>query len=354
MKFSRSIRPLWCIATLALLASQAAAETPAEFFAGKTVTMICSAPAGGAVDTNARLVARFLAHHVPGKPTIVVRNMPGGGHTAATNFLFNQAPGDGSYIGSIINNMPLHQAIGGQGVRFDARKFHWLGSTGVSNLLITAWHTTGIKSVEDVKKRELVMGSTGVGSGTYVYTNALNHLTGTKFKMVMGYKGVTDIDLAMERGEVMGRGGMSYSAAIYEHSDWLKDGKLVILAQVGLARDKTLPNVPLLSELGNTDDDKRILRLVSSPVSVGRPFLAPPATPADRVAALRKAFDETMADKGFLDEAKKISMEINPLTGDELTKVVEDILDTPQALLKKVDAAMGPKAQRGGKKKGGN
>jgi tripartite-type tricarboxylate transporter receptor subunit TctC len=344
-----------CVAAVSLMASQAAAQTPAEFYAGKTMTLICSAPAGGGgIDTNARMVARYLPQYVPGNPTLVVRNMPGAGHLNATNFLFNQAPGDGTYIGTVINNIPQHQAIGGQGVRYDAKKFHWLGSTGVSNLLITVWHASGVKSIEDAKKREVVMGVTGAGSGTYIYTNALNVLVGTRFKMVMGYKSPAEIDLAMARGEVMGRGGMSYSAALLDHADWLKDGRLVLLAQVGQARDKTLPNVPLLTELGMSDDDKRILQLLSSPVSVGRPYIAPPATPPDRVAALRKAFDAVMSDQKFLDEARKISMEVNPLTGDELTKVVHGILDTPPALLKKVEAVMGAQPSKGGKKKGGN
>ena len=160
----------------------AKAQAPAEFYAGKTITMIVSTGGGGAVDLNARLVAKHIAKYLPGSPAIVVRNMPGGGHTLATNFLYNQAPRDGTTIGTVINSMPLHQATGGQGVRFESTKFNWIGSTGVSNLTIMVWHTAGVTSVEDVKKREIVLGATGVGSGSYIYANALNILLGTRFR----------------------------------------------------------------------------------------------------------------------------------------------------------------------------
>ncbi len=337
-----------CLAAAAVMAACAAislpalAQTPAEFFAGKTVTLICSADAGGAVDLNARHVAKYLARYIPGSPSVVVRNMPGAGHLVGTNFLYNQAPRDGTTIGTVINAMPLHQVTGGQGTRFDAAKFNWLGSTGVSNLTIMVWHQAGVKSIEDVKRKEVVLGATGVSSGTYVYAYGLNQLLGTRFRMVTGYKGITDIDLAIERGEVQGRSGASLSGVIKEHAEWLKSGKLFPLVQIGIARDKLYPDVPLYHELEATDEQRQILKLLASPVLIGRPYLAPPDTPVDRVAALRKAFWDTMQDQKFLAEAESFALEINPLDAAGLIKVIEETMRTPPELLAKAKPILQP------------
>ncbi len=322
--------------------AQSPVKTPAEFYAGKTITLICSADAGGAVDLNARHVAKHLARYIPGSPNVVVRNMPGAGHLVGTNFLYNQAPRDGTTIGTVINAMPLHQVTGGQGTRFDAAKFNWLGSTGVSNLTIMVWHLAGVKSIEDVKKKEVVLGATGVSSGTYVYAYGLNQLLGTRFRMVTGYKGITDIDLAIERGEVQGRSGASLSGVIKEHPEWLKSGKLFPLVQIGVVRDKLYPDVPLYHELEATDEQRQLLKLLASPVLIGRPYLAPPDTPADLVAALRKAFWDTMLDKQFLAEAESLSLEINPLDAADLVKVIDETMRTPPDLLVKAKPILQP------------
>lgn len=327
----------------------ASAQTPAEFFAGKTVTLICSAAAGGAVDLNARQVAKHIARFIPGSPTVVVRNMPGGGHLLATNFLYNQAPRDGTHIGTVINMMPLHQVTGGQGVHFDTAKFNWLGSTGVSNLTIMVWHTAGVKSIEDVKKREVMLGATGVGSGSYLYGYALNQILGTRFKMVTGYKGIADIDLATERGEVQGRSGASLSGLLKEHPEWLSSRKLFPLVQIGTQRDKLYPDVPLFHELEATPEQREILKVIASPVLIGRPYLAPPGVPADRVEALRKAFWTAMQDSEFHKEAAALSLELNPIDAADLTKIVNDTLKTPPELLAKVKPILAPDGA--GKKK---
>ncbi len=334
----------------ALLAGALAAFTPwpasaqpaTHFYAGKTINMIVSTGGGGAVDLNARLVAKHLAQHIPGTPQIVVRNMPGGGHTLATNFIYNQAPRDGTTIGTVINSMPLHQATGGQGVRFDSARFNWIGSTGVSNLTIMVWHGAGVTSVEAARHREIVLGATGVGSGTYIYANALNILLGTRFRIVTGYKGITEIDLAVERGEVQGRGGASLSGVIKEHPEWVKDKKFLPIVQIGIARDPGFPSVPLLHQLETTSEKRGILRLLSSPVQVGRPYMAPPETPPDRVAILRNAFATTMQDKAFLDEAAQLSLEVNPISGPELARIVAETMSAPQHLLDAIKPIMGP------------
>ena len=342
MLYNPSKRGLLAVLFAASTASAGHAQSAEEFYAGKTINMIVSTAGGGAVDLNARLVAKHLARHIPGSPQIVVRNMPGGGHTLAANFVYNQAPRDGTTIGTFINSMPLHQATGGQGVRFDSAKFNWIGSTGVSNLTVMVWHTAGVKSVEDVKKREVVLGATGVGSGTYIYANALNILLGTRFRIVTGYKGITDIDLAVERGEVQGRSGASLAGVLKEHPEWIKSGKLFPIVQIGFARDPAFKDVPLVHELETTPENRQILRLLSSPVEVGRPYMAPPETPADRVALLRKAFDATMKDKAFLDEGQQLSLEINPISGAELAKIVTATLEAPASVLAAIKPIMGP------------
>lgn len=335
-------------AVIGVAPSSGWAQTPAEFFAGKTITLICSAAAGGAVDLNARQVAKHIARFIPGNPTVVVRNMPGGGHLLATNFLYNQAPRDGTNIGTVINMMPLHQVTGGQGVHFDTAKFNWLGSTGVSNLTIMVWHTAGVTSIEDVKKREVLLGATGVGSGSYLYGYALNQILGTRFKLVTGYKGINDIDLAVERGEVHGRSGASLSGLLKEHPDWLRTRKLFPLVQIGTHRDKLYPDVPLFHELDATPEQREILKVIASPVLVGRPYLAPPGVPADRIEMLRKAFWAAMQDAEFNREAATLSLELNPIDGATLTKVVEDTLKTSPELLAKVKPILAPEG--GGKK----
>lgn len=323
-------------------AQSPSSQSPADFYAGKTITLICSAEAGGAVDLNARQVAKHIARYIPGAPTVVVRNMVGAGHLLAANFLYNQAPRDGTTFGTFINGLPLHQVTSGQGVRFDSVKFNWLGSTGVSNLTIMVWHAAGVASIEDARKREILLGATGVGSGSYIYAFGLNHLIGTKFKLVTGYKGINEIDLATERGEVQGRSGASISGLLKEHPEWLRSRKLFPIVQIGFRRDKLYPDVPLMHELEATDEQRRIMRLLSAPVLVGRPYMAPPDTPADRVLALRNAFSSAMGDAQFRAEAETYSLELNPINGDELAKVVQDIMDTPADLLEKVKPILSP------------
>jgi tripartite-type tricarboxylate transporter receptor subunit TctC len=183
-----------------LIAASAQCQTAEEFYKGKTVTVVASTGAGGPLDLIARTIAKHMARHIPGSPTMIVRNMPGAGHVLATNFMFNQAPKDGTYIATVVNSIPLHQVIDGRGVRYDARKFNWIGATGVSNLMTVAWAASKVRTIEDVKKTDVPTGATGVGSGTFIYTNAMNIVLGTKFKMILGYGSSTDIDLAMERG----------------------------------------------------------------------------------------------------------------------------------------------------------
>ncbi len=314
------------------------AQTVDEFYKGKTITIITSTGAGGAYDHAARAMSRHMPRYIPGAPVMVVRNMPGGGHTLATNFMATQAPRDGTTIATVSNTIPLHQVIDGKGVRYDARKLNWIGSLGISNVITSTWAASGVRTIDDAMAREVIAGATGAGSGMWLYPNAMNHLLGTRFKIVMGYTSSAEVDLAMVRGEVVARSGASYLGYVQERPEWLRDKKINILVQAGDVREKELPQVPMMHELAKTEEARRILSLISSPVKVGRPYLAPPDVPADRIALLRRAFDALMKDATFLAEAKNLALEVVPLSGEKLAAVVDETINVSPELLAKARA----------------
>jgi tripartite-type tricarboxylate transporter receptor subunit TctC len=315
--------------------STADADPIEDFYKGKTITVITSTGVGGPFDLTARALAKHMGRYIPGGPSMIVRNMPGGGHVLATNYMAQQAEKDGTVIATVNNSVPLHQVLGGQGVRFDARRFYWLGSTGTSNLMTVTWHTSGFKTMDDVMKRELVIGATGTGSGTFIYPNAMNIVLGTKFKIVMGYRSTAELDLAMERGEVAARAGASLAGILQERPTWIKDNKVLALSQVGDVRERAFPDVPLMHELAKTAEQRQILTLLSLPPALGRPFFTTPDVPAERALALRRAFEATMKDEAFLKEARQLNLEMNPFGGERATKIVSDTINVPADLVAK-------------------
>jgi tripartite-type tricarboxylate transporter receptor subunit TctC len=266
--------------------------------------------------------------------------MPGAGNVLATNYLYNIAPKDGTTLGVINNSMPFHQVLDGRGVQFDAAKFNWLGSTGSFNSIAYVWHTAGIRTIKDLQEREVVLGGTGVGSGVVTYPTVMNAILGTKFKIVFGYKSTAEMDVAMERGEVQARTG-SYATLLQEHPDWVKEKKVDIIAQIGSKRDKALPDVPLITELAKTEEDRQVLALISSPIAVGRPYLAPPGVPPERLAVLRRALDATLRDPAFLDGMSKLGYEVTPVSGEELAQIVRETVNVSPEILARTRAAMG-------------
>jgi tripartite-type tricarboxylate transporter receptor subunit TctC len=330
----------------ALSSGIAGADPNADFYKGKTVTIVASSGAGGPIDLACRVVAKFITRHIPGNPTVVVRNMPGGGHVLMSNFMYTNAPKDGTYIGGVVNSIPTHQVVDGRGVRFDASKFLWLGSTGYSNLMTFAWHTAGFTTIKDVFERELVTGATGVGSGTYIYTNAMNVILGTKFKMVLGYKDSPAVNLAMERGEVQARGGMTLTGLKQERPDFIAEKKVIMLVQTGAQRETEYPDIPLMHELGRDDEERQILQLISSPAALGRPFFLPPEVPAERVEALRKAFAATMRDPDYIAEGNKVRLDMNPLSAERVTQLVNATVHAPPAIVTKARAALGTEKKK--------
>ncbi|MPY71142.1 MAG: hypothetical protein GEU92_13765 [Alphaproteobacteria bacterium] len=326
---------LAAVAAGALLAAPSArADEVADFYKGKTLNLIISTGVGGSNNVNARLLLRHMVKYIPGNPDFVAKNMPGGGHIRAANYLYNVAPKDGSHIGALVRFYVLHQALGGKSVKYDARKYNYLGSTGNSNVVAQAWKEAGFDRIEQVFEKELIVGGTGTGSGTVIFPTVLNALLDTKFKIVSGYKSGHEIDLAMERGEVQGRIGNTFEAIRAVNPAWLKDGSIRILLQIGLEKEPGQESIPLALDLVKDEQKKRILALYSGVVSVGSPIFTTPGVPADRVAALRKAFDATMKDPAYLAEAEKVRFEITPTSADKLTRIVTDIVDAPAEVLR--------------------
>jgi tripartite-type tricarboxylate transporter receptor subunit TctC len=323
----------------------ARADAISDFYTGKTLTLIISTGVGGGVDANARMVAKHMTNHIPGKPTIVPKNMTGAGHLQATNYMYNVAPKDGTSLAAILPSFVIYQIIDGKGAQYDARRFLWIGASDVDNQNMYTWAAANIKSVDDAKKREVLMGGTGAGSYTTLWPILMNNLLGTKFKMVMGYKATTEIHLAMQRGEVQGRAGNYFSSLRSQNPDWLRDKKINFLAQIGSEKDPDFMDVPLLTDLAQNDEQRQIFKLFSGEIGLGRPIITTPDVPAARLAALRKAFQETVDDPAFREDAKKADLGVHPLSADKLKAISEGILDTPSAMVEKGKIAMTSKGQ---------
>ena len=321
----------------ALLASAAGANAQSveDFYKGKKVDIVIGFTVGGGYDAYARLVGRHMGEHIPGKPTMVPRNMTGAGSRIAAAYIHGVAPKDGTAMGIADQSIALEQALGDAGVKFDSREFNWIGNPNADNNVLTMWHTSPVKTVEDAKKAEVNIGATGYNTSSQ-YPTVLNAMVGTKFKVILGYPGGNEINLAMERGEVAGRGSNAWASYKSTRPDWIKDNKITHLVQIGLRKAPDLPNVPLLMDTATNDLDRAALRLLSAPTTIGRPFFAPPKVPADRVKALRAAFDAMVKDKAFLADAKKLNLDIEPVSGEELQKIVSDIIDSPANVKKRL------------------
>jgi tripartite-type tricarboxylate transporter receptor subunit TctC len=328
------------VAAALVLSAAGHAQSPADFYKGKSVDLYIGYSAAGGYDVYARLLARHMGNYIPGKPNIVTRNMPGAGSLVLANWLYNVAPKTGTAFGTIGRGTGFDPLLGNAKAKFEASKFNWIGSMNDEVSVCVAWHTTGVTKLEQVLEKELVVGGTGPAADTDQFPKILNSVLGTKFKIVSGYPGGNDVGLAMERGEVHGRCGWSWSSVESTHPQWLEKKQINILAQLSLNKHADLPNVPLIMDFAKTEEQKQIFRLVFARQVMGRPFLAPPGVPADRVAALREAFMATMKDQAFLAEAKKSQLEITPVSGQEVQKLVEEVYKTPKEIADKVANAL--------------
>ncbi len=336
------MKSLIAFAALALAAQSfpARADAVEDFYRGKTLSMTIGTSAGNDYDFRARLVARHMPKFIPGNPPIISRNMPGGGGIVPTNWFAKLAPRDGTSLYMIQSNMMSAQALETQGVAFDTRKFFWIGNTSQTPNVINSWHTTDVKTIEDAKTRELVLGGS-IGSASAVYPVLLNKLIGTRFKLVTGYPGGNELNIALERGEIQGRGSNSWASWKSTRPQWLAEKKLIILVQIGLQRASDLPDLPTMIELANNDLDKAVARFISSDTAISRAVITTEGTPPDRVEALRRAFDATMKDAEFLAEAAKTQMDISPLSGVESQKIADSIANTPPEVLARARELLG-------------
>src|SRR5258708_35265312 len=311
----------FAVAAVVLTAGSAAAQSVQEFYAGKQITFIVGASAGGGYDRQARLVAHHLGKHIPGAPTIVVQNMPGAGSLAATNYIYNAAPKDGSVIALVMRSMLLIKNWSPQSVRFDLAGLNWIGSINSEVAITAAWHTAPHKSANDLFEKELIVGGT-TGVDPEATPHLLNALLGTKFKIINGYPGTTEIILAMERGELQGIGDWSWSSMKTARPDWIRDKKVTLLMQAALQKEPELGDVPSALDFVKNEADRKVMELYLTQKTVARPLIAPPGVPAERLAALRAGFIALAQDKEFIADAQKARLEVAPISGEAVDESI--------------------------------
>jgi tripartite-type tricarboxylate transporter receptor subunit TctC len=323
---------LLCLCLVAALAGatlSADAQAPDNFYKNRQVRLIIGANTGSSFDSYGRLLAAHLGRHIPGNPTIVPSNMPGASGISSAAFLYSAAPKDGSVIGTFNDNMPLRQVLEPEAVRFDLAGLNWLGAMGNSVATLITWHASSVKTLDDAKTKTVVLGALGNDGGNAVYPLLLNKYLGTRFKLVLGYPGGNTLQLAMERGEIDGRGAVVWSGFKANYPHWIAEKKINVLLQVGLAKDKELPDVPLLIDLAKTPQERAMFQFLSANTSVGFPVVAPPGIPPNRVAILRKAVADTLSDPEFLRDAERQRLPVQFTPGDNVQRVVQGLVSTP-------------------------
>jgi tripartite-type tricarboxylate transporter receptor subunit TctC len=320
------------------IATTAHAQTPAEFYKGKQVSLYIGFSPGGTYDLYGRIVARHIGKHIPGNPNVVPKNMEGAGSIRLTNFMYTQAPKDGTAIATMGRGGAFGPLFGMKGAQFNAEKFLWLGSANDEVSLCASWHLSGIKTFDDVRQKGLVIAATGPTDESQTVPKILNGVLGSKFKIIGGYPGSNEMTISIERGETQGRCAFSWASMKSVHHQWLEEKKLNILVQVSYQKHPELPNIPLAGDLAKTPEDKQMIALFAARQVMGRPFYASPDLPKDRAEALRKAFMATLRDPEFLAEAEKLKLEITPVSGERVQQIVHDIYATPPAVVQKAAA----------------
>jgi tripartite-type tricarboxylate transporter receptor subunit TctC len=315
-----------------VIGSGAPAYGAESFYDGKTITMLIGTAAGGGYDMYARTLARHMSKHIPGNPVIVPKNMPGADGVVEASALYNTAPRDGLTFAALTNGIamdPLFRKFVG---RFDPLQIGWLGSIGKLMNVCVTWNTAPVKTIEQARQKQVIVSASGATSNSTMMPKIANALLGTKFKVVTGYTNL-DVTLAMERGEVEGVCGLAYTSLKAEHPQWFRDHKINILLQIGLTKFSDLPNVPSAIDLVSNPTDKKALELILIRQEMGRPFALPPGVPPERIALLRRAFDETMKDPEFLADAKRLQMEVDPLRGEEVQALLQSAYRAPPAII---------------------
>ena len=324
----------------------AAQDDPAVFFKDKQLKLVVGSAAGDGYDINARMLARHWVNHIPGKPQIVIQNQNGAASVVMTNAVYNTAPRDGTVIGGAINGMTTAPLVTPDVVKFDLAKLIWIGSTNRDIQITYLWHTTPIKTPQDLLSQEVVIGGTAAGTTHVDYPLVARALFGLKFKMVSGYMGTGPVHIAMERGEVAGFGANGWLAVKALKSDWVADGKVRIVMQYAMQRSPVFPDVPAIGELVKTEAERQAIEMMVTRLQFGRPFFLPPDVPPARVEALRRAFDATMKDPAYLAEAEKARLDVSPMPGEEIGPMVAKVLATPPAIVARVREALAAGARK--------
>ncbi|MGE5540610.1 MAG: Bug family tripartite tricarboxylate transporter substrate binding protein [Gemmatimonas sp.] len=339
----RIVRPALALAVLGVLAQPATAD---DFYKGKQIKLVVGSGSGGGYDANARLLARHWPDHIPGKPEVVVQNLPGAGSLKAMNYIAFGAPKDGLTVGAVQNSIgyePMMGISGGkENAQFDVLKMNWLGSMAKEVGVTVMWHTAGIKTFQDLQQKEVTTGSSGAATSNTIYARLMNATAGTKFNVIHGYVGQTEVFLAMERGEVQGSAGPFYGTLKSGRGDWLKDGKIIPLVQIALEKHPELPDVPLVLDFAKTPEDRQEMELAVASLLMGRPYVAADSVPADRVKILQESFMETVRDPALLAEAKKLNLEIDAIDGKRVHDLLTKMYNTPQPIIDKVTAIFVP------------
>ena len=328
------------VCTVLLFASGTAQAD--QDFSGKTIRIIVGTSPGGGYEAYARLAARYLGSHLAGKPVLIVANMPGASGITACNHLYNVAPKDGTTVATFNRSLPFYQALGQPGLRCKTEELSWIGSLSQTAEVLAVWHTAGIATLEDAKRREVLIGAQSAIGTNSVYPLLMNATLGTRFKIVTGYAGGPEVDLAMEKEEVQGRGANPWTSWKIDHPEWIRDKKIVLLVQMGLKKEPELPQIPLLTDLAQNEEQRRLFTFVSAPQAIERFFALPPGLPPGLLDQFRRAFQAMLADAAFRAEAKRQDMDLDPLTGDQVGEIVASIVRAEPATVEKVRALLAP------------
>jgi tripartite-type tricarboxylate transporter receptor subunit TctC len=328
------------VGALVLSAAPAIAQdSVAAFYKGKQLRLIVGSSVGGGYDLYSRALARHIVNHIPGNPTIIVQNQPAAGGVVMTNQLVNQGPKDGTVIAAPLNGIPTAPMLVA-GTQFDATRLNWLGSLQREPYVAFLWHTAPISHITEIAAKEVLVGSTTVGTTMNDFPLLLNDLLGYKFKIVRGYKGTPEINIATERGEIQGNGGVGLASVKTQTQAWIDEKKIKFIVQYNLKPSPELTGVPMVMDLAKTDEQRTAMRLLFARTEYARPYFLPPDVPAERVAALRRAFDATMKDPAFIVDAQKLQLELSPMTGAEMQSLVADLARTPADIVKRVRNAL--------------
>ena len=333
-------------AALALPAGEVSAQ--ADFFVGKQMSLLIGTTAGGGYDAYGRLLARHISRHIPGNPAVVAKNMPGAGGLTAANYLYNRGPKDGTEILIVQNGLPferLFQTLSpeGKNALFDATKFGWIGSATQTVFVTVTWHASGVRTLQDAMAKETILGASTPSADSYILAMLSNNLLGTRFKVVHGYAGATEVSLAVENGEVQGEAGKDWTTLTATKPQWIRDKLIHILVQMGMNAHPDLKGVPMAIELAKSPDDREIMEVVFAKYGMARPFFTAPGVPSERLALLRRAFDATMSDPVVIAEATKLGMEVSPVRGEAVDALVTKMMATPDSLAARARDVLKPR-----------